>query len=124
RVWSSWNCMADGGDDGEAAVSLTYWMNRLQNIDPRIPLFVSLNPRTPPPPELPIASLDYEHPLFDPQASEAQARLTAIQGVANTWFCGAWCGFGFHEDGLKAGLWVAEQLGFARPWTSAERLAA
>ena len=124
RVWSSWNCLADDGDDGESTVSLTYWMNRLQNIDRRVPLFVSLNPRTQPRPDLIIASVDYEHPLFDAAAIEAQNRLGAIQGVANTWFCGAWCGYGFHEDGLKAGLWVAEQLGFARPWTGAERLAA
>lgn len=116
KVWSSWNCFADGDDAGGREVSLTYWMNRLQNIDPARPLFVSLNPRRAPRPELTFATIDYEHPLFDAAAIAAQGRLDEIQGRGNTWFCGAWCGFGFHEDGLKAGLAVAERLGFARPW--------
>jgi uncharacterized protein len=122
KVWSSWNCFADGDDAGGRVVSLTYWMNRLQNIDAARPVFVSLNPRREPRPHLTFASFDYEHPLFDAGAIAAQKRLDAIQGKANTWFCGAWCGYGFHEDGLKAGLGVAERLGFARPW--AQKLAA
>jgi uncharacterized protein len=97
-------------------------MNRLQNIDAARPVFVSLNPRREPRPHLTFAAFDYEHPLFDQTAIAAQKRLDEIQGKANTWFCGAWCGYGFHEDGLKAGLAVAERLGFARPW--AEKLAA
>jgi len=126
KVWSSWNCFADGDDAGGSVVSLTYWMNRLQNLDASRPVFVSLNPRRQPRAELTFARFDYEHPLFDAAASAAQARLGEIQGVRNTWFCGAWCGYGFHEDGLKAGLAVAERLGFARPWAHAAggRLAA
>jgi uncharacterized protein len=116
KVWSSWNCFADGDDAGGRVVSLTYWMNRLQNLDAQRPVFVSLNPRRAPRAELTFASFDYEHPLFDAAAIAAQKRLGEIQGVGNTWFCGAWCGYGFHEDGLKAGLAVAERLGFARPW--------
>jgi predicted NAD/FAD-binding protein len=122
KVWSSWNCVVDGDDAGGRVVSLTYWMNRLQNIDAARPVFVSLNPRREPRPHLTFAAFDYEHPLFDSAAIAAQKRLDEIQGKANTWFCGAWCGYGFHEDGLKAGLAVAERLGFARPW--AEKLAA
>jgi len=122
KVWSSWNCFADGDDAGGRVVSLTYWMNRLQNLDARHQVFVSLNPRRAPRDEFVFAAFDYEHPLFDAGAGVAQARLGEIQGVCRTWFCGAWCGYGFHEDGLKAGLAVAEQLGFARPW--AEALAA
>jgi predicted NAD/FAD-binding protein len=122
KVWCSWNCFADGDDAGGRVVSLTYWMNRLQNLDAARPVFVSLNPRQEPKPHLTFASFDYEHPLFDSAATAAQQRLDRIQGQRGTWFCGAWCGYGFHEDGLKAGLAVAERLGFARPW--AQKLAA
>jgi predicted NAD/FAD-binding protein len=64
---------------------------------------------------------EYEHPLFDAAAIRAQERLWSLQGARNTWFCGAHFGAGFHEDGLQAGLAVAEQLGgLRRPWRVAE----
>jgi predicted NAD/FAD-binding protein len=59
----------------------------------------------------------YAHPLMDSTAADAQRRLWELQGVRRTWFCGAWFGAGFHEDGLQSGLAVAEQLGgVRRPW--------
>ena len=96
--------------------SVTYWMNRLQNISNKTPLFVSLNPQKQPDPLLTFQTFDYMHPLYDQPARAAQAQLHTIQGVKNTWFCGAYFGYGFHEDGLVSGLNVAEQLGAKRPW--------
>jgi predicted NAD/FAD-binding protein len=63
----------------------------------------------------------YAHPLFDGQALKAQRQLWRLQGQRRAWFCGAWFGAGFHEDGLQAGLAVAEALGgVRRPWTVAD----
>ncbi len=119
-IWSSWNYMCGDQDGPENAstktVSVSYWMNRLQNIDKKYPLFVSLNPAKPPRDHLTFASFDYDHPQFDGTALNAQQQLPLIQGTRRTWFAGAYCGSGFHEDGLKAGLHVARELGAVVPW--------
>ncbi|MFA5120992.1 NAD(P)/FAD-dependent oxidoreductase [Zavarzinia sp.] len=107
-VWSSWNHLSGTGETG--AVSLTYWMNRLQGIDPACPLFVSLNPHRAPREELVFGRYHYRHPMFDAAAIAAQQRLATIQGRDRLWFAGAWCGNGFHEDGLRAGAAVAAAL--------------
>ncbi|MDO8837318.1 MAG: FAD-dependent oxidoreductase [Parvibaculum sp.] len=117
RVWSSWNYM--GGGAG-SPVCVSYWMNRLQPLPTERPLFVTLNPSHDPAPGSVHARIDYDHPVFDTGAFAAQRQLWDIQGVRRTWFCGAYFGSGFHEDGLQAGLAVAEQLGgVQRPWTVA-----
>jgi predicted NAD/FAD-binding protein len=117
RAWASWNFLRAGADasaTGDAAV--TYWMNALQNIEERFPLFVSLNPPSDPRPELSFAQFVCNHPQFDSAAFAAQKSLAVIQGRRRTWFCGAWTGYGFHEDGLRSGLDVAEALGGSIPW--------
>jgi predicted NAD/FAD-binding protein len=113
RAWAAWNFLR-GNDAADAAV--TYWMNQLQGIDPACPLFVSLNPPFAPRDELTFAWHICEHPQYDAAAFAAQRKLDTIQGVRRTWFCGAWTGYGFHEDGLRSGLRVAEALGAAVPW--------
>ncbi|MBV8501931.1 MAG: FAD-dependent oxidoreductase [Paucibacter sp.] len=118
-VWSSWNYLAERGSGRPPTVS--YWMNRLQPHLPRgpgaRPLIVTLNPPEPPRPEHLIRTELYEHPLFDAAAMRAQRELWSIQGTRGVWYCGAYFGAGFHEDGLQAGLAVAEQLGgVRRPW--------
>ena len=116
-VWSSWNYLARTGD-GTFAPCVTYWMNRLQSIPEDNPLFVTLNPVKPPRPDSVIRTELYEHPVFDEAAIRAQRRIWQLQGRRNSWFCGAYFGSGFHEDGLQAGLAVAEALGgFRRPWS-------
>ena len=115
-VWSSWNYLSGKTRDNARAVSVTYWMNRLQNLDPSVPLFVSLNPIEAPRSELVEAEFSYDHPVFDSAAVAAQTRLPEIQGLARTWFCGSYCGYGFHEDALQAGLAVAGALGCPAPW--------
>lgn len=115
-AWSSWNYRGfRSAPDG--AVGVTYWMNRLQNITGSSQLFVTLNPPRPPRAGTLHHSEVYEHPIFDAAAIAAQRRLWSLQGRGNLWFCGAHFGAGFHEDGLQAGLAVAEQLGgVRRPW--------
>ena len=124
RVWSSWNYAAHAKSDGrgpEMAPSVTYWMNRLQHVPEDKPLFVTLNPLREPDPALVHWRGDYDHPVFDAAAGAAQAELWGLQGRRHAWFCGAHFGAGFHEDGLQAGLAVAEQLGgVRRPWTVAD----
>ena len=114
-VWSSWNYIGDGAQDTGAKVSVSYWMNRLQNL-PGDDLFVSLNPLQAPAADKVHAELSYTHPVFDGPAIAAQGRLPHLQGIHNTWFCGSYCGYGFHEDGLEAGLAVAAALGAPAPW--------
>ena len=116
-VWSSWNYISDGAGDNKHSLCVTYWMNRLQNLDPALPLFVTLNPCRKVLPEAILGEFHYSHPLFDQAALDAQRGLWNIQGRRNVWFCGAHFGSGFHEDGLQAGLEVAERIsGATRPW--------
>jgi predicted NAD/FAD-binding protein len=117
RVWSSWNYIGEKRSDGSQPLCVTYWMNRLQNLDNRHPLFVTLNPTRPIDPAKQIESFQYTHPLFDQAALDAQKQLWRLQGQRNTWFCGAYFGYGFHEDGLQSGLAAAEDLAdVRRPW--------
>lgn len=119
RIWASWNYHASGqGDDPD--VTLTYWMNRLQTIDQRYPLFVTLNPAVPVAEADIFDSTTFHHPIFDAAAVEAQTRITAMQGTRNTWFCGAYMRHGFHEDGLISAMAVAERLGARAPWLPSE----
>jgi len=116
RVWSSWNAMSAADESGSPVASVTYWMNRLQNLRTEQPLFVSLNPLTEPRPELVHGRYAYAHPRFDARAIGAQREIAEIQGPDRTWFAGAYLGYGFHEDGLQAGLAVAAALGSPAPW--------
>lgn len=115
-AWSSWNHIGrrETPDDG----CVTYWMTRLQSLKGAGDLFVTLNPTRPIAPDRVIHTDVYEHPLFDAGAIDAQGELWSLQGRRRTWFCGSYFGHGFHEDGLQAGLAVAEALGgVRRPWT-------
>jgi predicted NAD/FAD-binding protein len=119
-VWSSWNYIGPTSPDRAVGCTVTYWMNTLQNIASEAPLFVTLNPQREPTVDKIHAIESYEHPLFDSAAIVAQRRLWSLQGERNTWYCGAYFGSGFHEDGLQAGLAVAEALGgVRRPWNVA-----
>lgn len=122
RVWSSWNFIGGepgrGGDPATESLCVTYWMNRLQNLDPANPLFVTLNPIAEPEADKVHGSFAYTHPLFDQAALDSHCDLWSLQGRRRTWFCGSYFGYGFHEDALQSGLAVAEQLGeVRRPWT-------
>ncbi len=116
RVWSSWNYLSNGTGDHGQSVSLTYWMNSLQGMKTAQPLLVSLNPLSPPQPDLVHRTRHYRHPQFDAAAMRAQSGLDEIQGVDRLWFAGAWTGWGFHEDGISSAVRVAAGLGVQPPW--------
>ncbi|ACL72475.1 amine oxidase [Thioalkalivibrio sulfidiphilus HL-EbGr7] len=121
-VWSSWNYLARDFGDGGPQVSVTYWMNRLHRLpENEGPYLVSLNPLTEPREETIIREMTYQHPVFDAAAMAAQKRVPGIQGADRLWFCGAWCGYGFHEDGLKSAETVAWRLGVSPPWLGESR---
>ena len=117
RAWASWNFLRwqrQGAAENDVAV--TYWMNQLQGIGNDKPLFVSLNPPFEPASELTFGKYICDHPQYNAAAFAAQKRLGEIQGRRHTWFCGAWTGYGFHEDGLRSALAVADALGASVPW--------
>jgi predicted NAD/FAD-binding protein len=116
RVWSAWNYLAGRGEPGSQPVSVSYLINRLQPLPVDAPVAVTLNPHLEPDPRLVIGDFEYDHPIFDQAAIDAQARLAAIQGTDRVWFCGAWACYGFHEDGLNSALAVAERLDGRAPW--------
>lgn len=117
KVWAAWNYMSSGRTaETRAGVSVSYWMNKLQNIDKDYPLFITLNPAKAPDPEKTFLRTSYDHPQFDAKTLAAQKRLPDVQGSGRIWFAGAWTGYGFHEDGLRSGLNAAEGLGAFVPW--------
>lgn len=120
RAWAAWNyesraATGTAAANANDAVCLHYLINRLQPLPWKQPVIVSLNPIRRIAPEAIIGSYDYAHPVFDHAAVAAQGQVTALQGSRDTYFCGAWMGYGFHEDGLKAGLDVAQRVLGAPP---------
>ena len=116
HLWSAWNYLRTQEDE-ETSLSLTYWMNRLQPLDTKTPIFVTLNPGHDFAPGSVHYEVTYSHPLFDAKAIAAQRDMGRIQGEGGVWYAGAWLGYGFHEDGLQSGLEVAERIGgVKRPW--------
>ena len=113
-LWSAWNYMATGDDS--RAVCVSYLLNTLQQTPFTTPLMVTLNPADEPAAETVMRSFDYDHPVFDQHAIDAQTRLPSIQGRNRAWFCGAWCGYGFHEDGLRSALEIIGDFGVEAPW--------
>ncbi|MFM8355276.1 MAG: NAD(P)/FAD-dependent oxidoreductase [Gammaproteobacteria bacterium] len=107
-AWAAWNYRLPRG--GVEATTVTYWMNRLQHIDTSTQLLVTLNQTADIKPERVIARMRYSHPVFDGPAVAAQGRRDEISGVRNTWYCGAWWRYGFHEDGCQSGEALARAL--------------
>ncbi len=110
-AWAAWNYEQAQKPQGEqAAVCLHYLINKLQPLPFTTPVIVSLNPVTEPRPDSVHGEFHYDHPVFDQEAITAQGQVSTLQGVLNTWFCGAWTRYGFHEDGLMSGLAAARAL--------------
>jgi uncharacterized protein len=109
-AWASWNYLSQTKQEASSAVSVTYWMNRLQPLVFAEDVFVSLNPHRPPDSKKTLEEVSYEHPIFNDPAVKAQANLEGVQGSQGVWFAGAWTGFGFHEDGFRAGKQAADSL--------------
>ena len=119
KMWSAWNYFAGHGAPGDQPVGVSYLINKLQPLPFETPVVVTLNPVVEPDPALVIAEFDYAHPIFDGPAIAAQSRLPEVQGENNIWLAGAWGRYGFHEDGLRAALAVANRLGVQAPWQEA-----
>jgi predicted NAD/FAD-binding protein len=111
RAWAAWNAYIPATPGADCTVS--YCMNLLQSLDAPEPLVVSLNRGAEIDPGRIIARMRYAHPLQDHASVAAQARRGEINGVARTWYAGAYWGYGFHEDGLRSGVEVAAALGAA-----------
>jgi len=111
RPWAraSWNYRLDGDD--EAAPSVTYHLNRLQNLACATDYCVTLNPRWSVPRDQVITRLSWRHPRFTRESLAAQERWAEVSGVRRTHYCGAYWRYGFHEDGLLSALRVAAALG-------------
>ena len=110
-AWAAWNYERAQQTDRESSqVCLHYLLNMLQPLPFTQSVVVSLNPLKEIARKHIMAEFDYAHPVFDLAAIRAQGEVMALQGQQNTYFCGAWTGYGFHEDGLKSGLKVAEQI--------------
>ncbi|WP_236884218.1 NAD(P)/FAD-dependent oxidoreductase [Devosia sp. A16] len=115
-VWASWNYIGSDESAAERPLCVSYWMNHLQSLRTRRQLFLTLNPSREPRQASVIRTFEYTHPLFDHAALAAQNELWRLQGARNTWFCGSYFGYGFHEDALQSGLAVAARFGIAPPW--------
>ena len=109
-AWAAWNYEAAHSTQADARVCLHYLITRLQPVPFQQPVVVSLNPVQPIADDQVLGSFDYAHPVFDLAAIRAQAEVPGLQGRQHTYFAGAWMGYGFHEDGLKAGRAAASQL--------------
>lgn len=118
RAWSAWNYYSHGTPHQDNPVAVTYWLNRLQGLPFQTDVFVTLNPPVAPARHKVIQRIEYAHPLLDGDAYLAQKKLSDVQGLDRVFFCGAWAGYGFHEDGLKSGMAVASLLGATIPWES------
>jgi predicted NAD/FAD-binding protein len=103
-AWSSWNALLPQDALSDDPIGVSYWMNKLQNLDTQTPYIVTLNPQRPPRADSILYTTRYQHPQYTPATIRAQQALSGIQGRNRIWWAGAWTGYGFHEDGLKSGL--------------------
>ena len=109
RAWASWNYHRLDADHDRA--TLTYYLNALQSIPSTTPVLVTLNRDDAIDPQQVLARMDYAHPVLDPQTVAAQRRRAELHSGGRTWFCGAYWGYGFHEDGVRSAVEVCSQLG-------------
>ena len=110
-AWAAWNYeRAQHSAQEDSQVCLHYWLNRLQPLPWQQPVLVSLNPIRPIAPDTILGAYQYDHPVFDRAAVAAQSHMLDLQGRHGRYYAGAWMGYGFHEDGLKAGQAAAAQL--------------
>ncbi|MBA2117181.1 NAD(P)/FAD-dependent oxidoreductase [Bremerella alba] len=109
HAWASWNYFLPDAD--QTTASVTYDLSRLQNVASPTPILLSLNITNRIDPRKILQQFNYDHPAFNRHSYAAQKRLPKIQGQQQTYFCGAWCGYGFHEDGVRSALAVAAYFG-------------
>ena len=120
KAWAAWNAYVPADPGGECTVS--YCMNLLQSLSSPEPFVVTLNRTADIAPDKVIARMRYQHPVYNHASVAAKARRGEINGVNRTWFAGAYWGFGFHEDGLRSGLEVAQAIGAGRARNGVESM--
>ncbi len=111
RAWASWNYMREKNSSSFPLVSVSYYMNRIHGLKAKKLYFVSLNRQGSIAQEKVIREISYTHPVFSREAVESQPKLPALNGLRNTYFCGSYFGYGFHEDAVKSGVEVARCFG-------------
>lgn len=120
KCWASWNFIQGGSyNDGENQIPkscVTYWMNHLQHIKSSSPIFVTLNPFEAIQDRLIYDYHTFDHPLFDQRVIQAQQEIEGLQGHNNTWYCGAYLRYGFHEDGIWSTLQMLSKMKEPLPW--------
>jgi predicted NAD/FAD-binding protein len=107
-AWSSWNFHLT--EERAARTTVTYWMNHLQRLDARRQYFLTLNREEAIDPSKVLRRCTYDHPVYTAAGVAAQHRRAEVSGVRRTHYCGAWWGWGFHEDGVVSGLRVCEEI--------------
>lgn len=115
KAWASWVYLTDQKQERDH-VSLSYWMNNLQPLDTDRAILNTMNPTTQPKDNTVYDRYRFSHPLFNNQTDRNQKRIKEIQGAGNYWYCGAWQGYGFHEDGLKSAVDMLRVMGEKIPW--------
>ena len=108
NTWSSWNSILDKEDVNKNCV--TYWLNKLQNLNTKNNYFLTLNPIFQIDKSKIIKKVEFSHPFYDLQSINAQTKLKELQGIKNSWFCGSYFGYGFHEDGIKSSLNIVNKI--------------
>ena len=108
KAWSSWNSILDKNDSKKNCI--TYWLNKLQNLKTKKNYFLTLNPFISIEDEKIIKKIYFSHPFYDMKTVNAQKLLSELQGINNSYFCGSYFGYGFHEDGLNSGINVSNRL--------------
>ena len=111
KAWASWNIIRGTLSDSSSPVTLTYHMNRLQRLKTRNHYLVTLNPFKPIAEDKIIAQMTYKHPVFTFDSLRTQPDLPTLNGVRNTYFCGSYFGYGFHEDAARSGVQAAAAMG-------------
>jgi len=111
KVWSSWNYQRSAGTGSDAPITLTYHMNRLQNLGARNQYCVTLNPKRVLDQRRVIREMVYTHPVYTPASLASQELIRQINGRLNTYYCGSYLGYGFHEDAVKSAVEMAGHLG-------------
>ncbi len=113
KLWSAWNYVTSALT---GQVSVSYFINALQNLPTKKPIIVTLNPHKKIETGKVIKTIQYEHPVFDRETIQAQVQVESIQGRGGIHYTGAWLGYGFHEDGLRSALRFGRRMGWQAPW--------
>ena len=113
RLWAAWNYRRRAASRADSPVAITYYMNKLQRLAAARDYFVTLNCNDSIDPASILYEVEYTHPIYTPRSPESQRAIKALNGTRNTFFCGAYMRYGFHEDGVISALQVTQQLGLS-----------